>query len=185
MSTKTKNFLLTTLSVIVASFIPAVIFGKWIGAVIFILCHTLIRPQYDLQYHHIVPMVCRSITSYVVFLGISFLLPLNLSLVSAVPINYFIGWLGENFAKKDKYEIALKLIKEKSVYEMEENELVDYCLGKGIKGDKLEFVIMILIYDMKYAEISQKLGYSIDTLKDWSPICKKKLGISSWKNENL
>ncbi len=65
---------------------------------------------------------------------------------------------------------------------MTENELVDYCYAKGIRGDMLEFVVMVLIHQMKYEEIGDKLGYAVPTLKDWSKICKQKLNIKSWKN---
>ena len=65
---------------------------------------------------------------------------------------------------------------------MTENELVDYCYAKGIHGDMLEFVVMVVIHNMKYEEIGKRLGYAVPTLKDWSKICKKKLDITSWKN---
>lgn len=70
----------------------------------------------------------------------------------------------------------------RTVWEMSEQELADYCFTHGIRGDKLEFVIDVLIYEMKYVEISKQLKYSVDTLKDWSVICKRKLGIISWKD---
>ena len=66
---------------------------------------------------------------------------------------------------------------------MNDIELADYCYAKGIRGDMLEFVIMVVIYNMKYEEIGRQLGYAVDTLKDWSPKCKAKLGINSWKQD--
>jgi thiaminase len=75
----------------------------------------------------------------------------------------------------------IKKLQYKTIWQMAETELVDYCYAKGIRGDMLEFVVMIVVHEMKYEEIGKKLGYSVDTLKDWSPICKSKLGITSWK----
>lgn len=72
-----------------------------------------------------------------------------------------------------------------TVWEMSETELVDYCFSHGIRGDKIEFVVYILVHEMKYVEISKRLKYSVDTLKDWSVICKKKLGIKSWKDHRF
>ena len=106
MKTKTKNIILLFLVVIVASLIPALIFGKWIEAIIFILCHTLIRPQFTKQYHHVIPGMCRIISGVVAFFGISFVLPLGLSLFSAIPINYFISWVG--FVKRDRDDLEIK-----------------------------------------------------------------------------
>ena len=82
---------------------------------------------------------------------------------------------------RERKEFLINL-QPKTVWEMTEPELVDYCFTRGIRGDKLEFVVYILIHEMKYLEISKHLRYSVDTLKDWSVICKKKLGISSWKD---
>jgi hypothetical protein len=183
MNTKTKNLILTLIVVLIASLIPAIIFGKWLEAIIFLLCHTLIRPQYDLQYHNIIPIICRTITGCVVFFGISFVLPLSMSLLSAIPINYFIGWIGKICAKNNRLELSLERSKYKTIWQMEETELADYLWSKGIRGDKLEFVIMVVIYQMSYEDIAQKLKYSVDTLKDWSPICKQKLIINSWKQD--
>lgn len=73
----------------------------------------------------------------------------------------------------------------RTVWEMSEQELTDYCFTHGIRGYKLDFVIDVLIYEMKYVEISKHLKYSVDTLKDWSVICKKKLGIKSWKDHRF
>ena len=86
MKTKNKNTILAIIVSIVASVIPALIFGKWLEAIIFLVCHTLIRPQYPKQYHHIIPACCRIITASTFFFGVCFILPLELSLLSAIPI---------------------------------------------------------------------------------------------------
>ena len=104
-----KNTILLFLVVIIASLIPALIFGKWIEAIIFILCHTLIRPQFLKQYHHIIPAMCRTISAVVVFFGISFILPLEWSLFSAIPINYFISWVGCVKRERDDLEVLIVL----------------------------------------------------------------------------
>ena len=113
MTTKTKNTILLIVVAIIATLIPALIFGKWLEAIIFILAHTLIRPQYPRQYHHIVPAVCRIISACVLFFGVSFILPLELSLLSAVPINYFISWVGKVKADADYYEMACNMLRER------------------------------------------------------------------------
>jgi len=104
MTTKTKNEILAILTVITATTIPALIFNKWIEAVVFVICHTLVRPQFPRQYHHIVPATCRLITALVFFFGISFILPLSWSLASAIPINYLISWVGFEKAQRQYYE---------------------------------------------------------------------------------
>lgn len=113
MKTKTKNIILINVVVIIASLIPALLFGKWLEAIIFLTAHTLIRPQFPKQYHHIVPATCRTISACVVFFGISFTLPLEISLFSAIPINYLISWVGFTKAEADYYEVQCRIEKDK------------------------------------------------------------------------
>lgn len=113
MTTKTKNTILIFAVVVTVSCLTALVFAKWEEAVIFIACHTLIRPQFDRQYHHIKPELCRVISAMVIFFGISFILPLSYSLFSAIPINYFIGWVGQVKASSDYYEQKTEKLHEK------------------------------------------------------------------------
>lgn len=113
MKTKTKNLILILLVAIIASLIPALLFGKWLEAIIFLIAHTLIRPQFPRQYHNIIPAICRTISAYVLFFGISFTLPLELSLFSAIPINYLISWVGFTKAEADYYEVQCRIEKDK------------------------------------------------------------------------
>lgn len=158
------------------------LFDKMIVAILFAVSHTVIRPRFEKQFHAKTTYVCMFMTLTISFFGISYCLPLNISLLSAIPVCYFISWVG--YIAQDRLDsiAVIKKLKHKSIWEMDENELADYCFAKGIRGDMLEFVVMILIHDMKFEEIGEKLGYAVPTLKDWSRICKQKLEIKSWKN---
>ena len=164
-------------------FLCAWIFDKYIEAVLFCISHTVIRMLFDKQYHCGTTAICMVLTLSIAFFGIAHTLPLEISLLSTIPMCFLISWVGYIVQDRmDSYKIIAKL-KSKSIWEMDGNELADYCFAKGIRGDMLEFVIMVVIQQMKYEEIGKKLGYSVDTLKDWSPKCKAKLGIKSWKHE--
>ena len=154
---------------------------KIIVSVIFSVGHTIIRMKFEKQYHSGSIAICLFITLTVAFFGIAYCLPLHVSMLSAIPICYFISWVGYIVQDRADCYKTIKKLQSKTIWQMEENELVDYCYAKGIRGDMLEFVVMIVIHNMKYEEISKHLKYSVDTLKDWSPICKNKLGIVSWK----
>lgn len=130
MKTKIKNAILLFLVVIVASLIPALIFGKWIEAIIFILCHTLIRPQFPKQYHHIIPAMCRTISGVIAFFGISFVLPLSWSLASAIPINYLISWVG--FVKRDKDDLEVKCAWLREKLNNPETDILIKCRNAGL-----------------------------------------------------
>lgn len=158
------------------------IFDKIIVAVQFAIAHTIIRPRFEKQYHAKKTYLCMFLTLTISFFGIASCLPLSVSLLSCIPVCWFISWIGYIAQDRmDCYKTITKL-KSKTIWQMTENELVDYCYAKGVRGDMLEFVVMILIHQMKYEEIGDKLGYAVPTLKDWSKICKQKLGITSWKN---
>lgn len=171
------------LLVVAFLFLCGWLFDKMIVAVLFAISHTVIRPTFEKQYHAKTTYLCLFMTLTISFFGISYCLPLSISLLSAIPVCYCISWIG--YIAQDRIDCIaiIKKLQSKTIWEMNENELADYCFAKGIRGDMLEFVIMVVIHQMKYEEIGNLLGYAVDTLKDWSPICKNKLGIQSWKQQ--
>ena len=162
-------------------FLCAWLFDKYIEAILFCISHIVIRVIFEKQYHCETTALCLTLTLTISFFGIVYTLPLELSLLFSIPICWFVSWVG--YIAQDRMDCykTIKKLQDKTIWQMSENELVDYCYAKGIRGDMLEFVVMIVVHQMKYEEIGKELGYSVDTLKDWSPICKKKLGIKSWK----
>lgn len=120
MKSKTKNTILAIITSVVAIFIPSLIFGKWVEGVVFFFCHWFVREQFAKQYHHIIPAMCRLITSVVFFFGVSFVLPFGFSLFSAIPICYFISWVGYTKKQADYYELECERLKEKYCNEKEE-----------------------------------------------------------------
>lgn len=119
MKIKFKNIVMAVLSSVTAIFLPALLFNKWIEAVVFFVCHWLIREQFPKQYHHIVLATCRLITSAVFFFGVSFVLPKELSLFSAIPICYLISWVGFTKKQADDYEVQCNRLREKYCNEKE------------------------------------------------------------------
>ena len=162
-------------------------FDAWILAPMVYISDIIVRLQFEKQFHcrhckhSIAVALCMWLTCTVIFFTVAVALPLSMSLLSCLPVSYFSGWIGYIAQDRLDCKATIKKLRHKTIWEMEEKELADYCFAKGIRGDMLEFVIMILIHHMKYEEIGKALGYSVDTLKDWSPICKSKLGITSWK----
>ena len=166
-------------------FTCAWIFDKYIEAILFCISHLVIRAIFEKQYHCGTTAMCLFLTLTIALFGIMYTFPLALSLLSAIPMCWFISWIG--YIAQDRIDCnkIIKDLKHKTIWQMSEDELVDYCYANGIKGDMIEFVVMKVVHEMKYEEIGKKLGYSVDTLKDWSPKCKNKLGVISWKqNKN-
>ena len=154
LKTTTKNKILVIITSIIASFVPALIFGKWLEAIIFVLCHTLIRQQFKEQYHHIIPAMCRVITASVFFFGICFVLPIELSLISAIPINYLISWVGAVKKQSDVWELQYERQRQKIVELLEQHEhakcspldlLLEKCAQKHISKRNTEIAVMYYI----------------------------------------
>lgn len=163
-------------------FMCAWLFNKYVESVLFCISHTIIRMCFDKQYHCGTTALCMFTTLSIAFFGIASILPMSISLLSTIPICYLISWIGYIVQDRIDCLLVIKKLTSKTIWQMSENELADYCYAKGVRGDMLEFVVMILIHQMKYEEIGKQLGYAVPTLKEWSKICKKKLGIQSWKN---
>lgn len=140
MNNKVKNKILAIITSIVAIFLPTWIFNKWIEGVVFFFCHWFIREQFPKQYHHILPSMCRLITSVVFFFGVSFVLPFELSLFSTIPINYFIGWVGFTKKQADGYELKYERLKGK--YCNEKEELLLKCRNAKLSQRDTEIAVM-------------------------------------------
>lgn len=84
--------------------------------------------------------------------------------------------------EKKAIRLQLKTYTDKTIWNMSDEELSEYLQSKDIRPERQEFVKLIL-KGWSYSQISLQLGYSVDTLKDWSPKLKEKLKIKSWKQE--
>ena len=193
MTTKTKNLILLYVTLFISAFIPALIWNKWAEAVIFIICHSFVRPQFKKQYHHIIPAVCRTISACVVFFGISFMLPLNLSFFSAIPICYFISWVGFIKKKNDELEIRcdeleieietilmeIKRYKHIDIFKMTEEELRQYGASNKLSETQLDILCLRVFKHLKISEICEYYNYGRTTIKYHLAQIKEKLGITT------
>lgn len=164
MRTKTKNTIMAISVSVIAIFVPALILGKWIEAVAFFFCHWFIREQFPKQYHHIVPAMCRLITATVFFFGVSFVLPMALSLLSSIPINYFIGWVGFTKKQCDDFEVKCERLKQQlerrskfSTDNCTEKELLERCRKLGFSEENTNLAVEFFIKRTKQSEIADKL----------------------------
>lgn len=182
MKRKTKNMILAIAISVVAIFFPAWLFDKWFEGVIFFICHWLIREQYPRQYHHIIPATCRLITSVTFFFGVSFILPFTLSLISAIPINYFIGWVG--FTKKNeeyyeyKYEKLKAQLENKMPFSTDtctEAELIARCNELRMKKDDINLAIEFFICRTPRKELAEKYCVETEAIKKRKQRMKEKL----------
>ena len=128
-------------------FICAWIFDKYIEAILFCISHTVIRMIFDKQYHCGKTAICLFLTLTIAFFGIMYTFPLSLSLLSAIPICWFISWIGyiaqDRLDLKAKKEVTLfnlpkdKLLSlmENSTLSLEEKDAIQYKVIDKLKGD--------------------------------------------------
>lgn len=182
MKAKTKNLILAIAVSVVAIFIPALLFNKWIEGIVFFFCHWFIREQFPKQYHHVIPAMCRLITSVIFFFGVSFILPFGFSLVSAIPINYFIGWVGFTKKQADYYQTKFERLKaeieEKNKFNCEtctELTLIARCRELGMSEENTQLAIEFFIKKTPYRELSNKYFIEIDSINKKRQRMKTKL----------
>lgn len=161
--------------------IVSIIFNKYVEALCFLTAFFSLRYKFDTTYHAKSIFICIPLTILIFTFSITICPPVCSYLLMSILFAYIdclLLWLIQS--RLDGLEV-IKMYSHKTIWEMNEQELSEYLWAKNIRGDRLEFVVMVIIYNMKFEDIALKLKYSVETLKDWSSICKKKLGIKSWK----
>jgi predicted membrane protein len=182
MTTKTKNIILAIIITIVAIFLPAFILNKWIEAIFFFFCHWLIREQFPKQYHHIIPAMCRLISSVVFFFGVCFVLPSTISVLSAIPICYFISWVGFTKKQADDFEVKYLRLKAKLDENKEFNtdtctlkELIARCEELHFSEENTNLCVEFFIKKTKNSEIAKSLCVESATVNTYKWRLKQKL----------
>lgn len=182
MKTKTKNIILAIIITIVAIFLPAFILNKWVEAIFFFFCHWLIREQFPKQYHHIIPAMCRLISSVVFFFGVCFVLPSTISMLSAIPICYLISWVG--FTKKQADDFEVKYLRLKAKLDENKDFNTDTCTLKQLLArceelhfseDNINLCVEFFIKRTKQSEIADKLCIEEKSVQQQKRRLKQKL----------
>lgn len=182
MRVKTKNTILAVATTVAAISLPAILTGKYFESVFFFFCHWLIREQFPKQYHSVIPSTCRTITSVVFFFGVMFILPFSFSFIFAIPINYFISWVG--FVKKDRDDLEYQLEKLKSSLEKDKTfstknctkeELIARCKEIGMKQENIDIAIELFVERKSRKELAEKHYLTEDAIKKKKQRLKDKL----------
>lgn len=179
---KAKNMALGVLVSLVAIFVPSLILNKWVEGVVFFICHWLIREQFPKQYHRSTHAMCRVVTSSVFFFGVSFILPLSVSLFSAIPICYFASWVG--FTKKQADDFEVKYLRLKELLEKKkefstdtctEKELVERCKELRLSEENISLAIEFFIKKTKQSDLAEKYCVEEHAISTRKLRLKKKL----------
>lgn len=177
------------LVVIAFLFICAYLFNKPIESILFCVSHTLIRNAFKKQYHCGSTALCLSFTLSIGWIGITTSLPLEISLLSSLPMCYIIAFLG--FLVQDRIDILilnkgleteianLKTANNIELYKMNEVELRQFGASKGLSDLQQDILVHKIIENLKISEICNYRNYGRTTIKYHISEIKRKLNIDT------
>lgn len=115
------------------------IFNCWIESVMFCVAHLVIRQTFKRQFHFDSTAYCLSLTLAIIWFAMPITLPVEVSLLSSIPIAFIICYLG--FIAQDRL-LQIKTNKElnetlekilyKDIFAMNQDELYEHCRNRGL-----------------------------------------------------
>lgn len=151
------------LIVIAFLFICSFIFNRYIECIFFCVSHTIIRNAFKKQFHCGTTAMCLSFTLGIGWIGITTMLPLEISLLSSVPVCFIIAGLG--FIAQDRLDLIILNAKLKKELEKEsefnvatctKEQLISRCEELHFSKDKIELAIAFFIDKTKQSELARK-----------------------------
>ena len=159
-----KEQLWQLLTVVAFVSLCAWIFDKPFEAIMFCVSHIVIRQNFEKQYHCKTTGLCLITTLTIAFFGIASILPVAISLLSTIPICWFISWVG--YIAQDR--VDLLLVNKKLKLELEkdtqfstdnctEETLIARCKELRLSEENTLLAIEFFIKKTKQSEIADKL----------------------------
>lgn len=158
--TKLKNFVKNQLwqhaTVIAFAVFYAWLFDKWWQAGMFAISHTIVRPNFDRQYHCGTTCQCIIVTLSILLFATYFILPLEVSLLSTLPITYLVCWVG--YLAQCKVDADKQ--KKRTIEQMTDEEFVDFCKSRHLSDEYIAYAKLILREKLKGETLYSAMGYS-------------------------
>lgn len=139
------------LLVVAFVFICAWLFDKYAEAVMFCVAHVVIRQHFEKQYHCRTTGLCLITTLTIAFFGIASILPVAISLLSTVPICWFISWVG--YLSQDRMDALALNKKLKELYCDEKVAFLMKCRNARLSERDTEIALMYFYEHKKPKEI--------------------------------
>lgn len=122
----------------------------------FAISHTFVRPRFDRQYHCGTTCNCLIVTLSILLFAIYFVLPLEVSLLSTLPLAYCVCWVG--YLAQYKVDTDKKI--KRSIEQMTDAEFIDFCKSKHLSDEYISYAKLILREKLKGATLYSAMGYS-------------------------
>lgn len=158
--TKLKNFVKNQLwqhaTVLAFAVFYAWLFDKWWQASMFAISHTIIRPRFDKQYHCGTTCQCIIVTLSILLFATYFILPLEVSLLSTLPITYLVCWVG--YLAQCKVDADKQ--RKRTIEQMTDEEFEDFCKSRHLSDEYIAYAKLILRQKLKGETLYSAMGYS-------------------------
>lgn len=157
---------------VIASF--AFFFGKEIEAFCFCVAHFTIRPKFDKQYHKPTTYGCLFLTSGILFISIMVAMPLTTSLLSTIPLAFFVAWVG--YVVQDRLDLKeLLLPKPFNVNTCTKSELIKRCEDLKFSQTNTELAVEFFIDKTPQKVIADRLSIDEKSVTTRKKRMKEKL----------
>ena len=147
------------------------LFDKWIEGIMLCISHTCIRNSFSKQFHFNSTAYCLMLTLAIIWFSIPITLPLELSLLSSIPICFLISYFG--FIAQDRIDLIkevkslkqevnklLDKLNHKDIYAMNEQELYEHCRNCGLSDVECKIAYYVVIERLKGKELYDAINYS-------------------------
>lgn len=158
------------------------LFAKPFESLMFCISHSVIRPRFEKQYHCPTTALCLITTLVIAWFGISYLLPIGVSLLSSIPTGFAISYFG--YVMQDRTDIlkSLKQLKEtlnqKPNFHTDtctETELVARCKELGMNEHDINIAIELFIKKTKQSKVADMLCIEEKSVQQRKRRLKQKL----------
>lgn len=176
---------------ILSFFACAMLYGKYVEAVIFLVAELALRYKFDKTYHCKTSGMCFCFTSCVIWLCVPVVLPVEISYLFGIfiglsisLISYWIQCSLDNLALlKDKdrqIELMawrLKKYSDVNIYKMSEEELRVYAASKGLSDIIIDTLVLKVLHNYRWVDIMKERNYSKTAIRYHKSQIIKKLDI--------
>ena len=186
-----KKQLLIYIIVLCSIALCSFIFNKWIEGLSFCISHICIRPAFDRQFHFNKMAYCFILTEVIIWFSIPITLPLSVSLLSSIPVAFFICLFGYYVADRikeieynkilnqrvDELLVKIDMIENVNIFSMTEDELRNYAKSKGLSETICDTLVLKVVHNYRWVDIQKELNFSKDGIRYHKEQIIKKLRI--------
>lgn len=132
------------------------LFDRLIPALLFFITHLILRPRFAKQYHSNTTYACLFTTSTIIILGIYSTLPIEVSLLSSIPVATFVCWVG--YIVQDRLDLIIKL--SPTLRTMSDEDFENHCKLIGLTNEEIRIADLIIRKEYKGKYLYSQMGYS-------------------------